>query len=437
MMTIYLSKLKEKIKDKTAKISIIGCGYVGTTLGVGFTQNEFKVNGYETSSLRISQLREMMDKPEYQLLRFNVTDDPFHIKFSDVVIITVPTPLSKRGLPDLSYIDQVLKDLPSMKGKLVVLESTVPIGVTRSVVQKSLEKDDVVVGENCFLGFSPERVDPNNQDFTIHDVPKVTSGISKGCADLTNKLYKKITKTVPVSSVECAEAVKLLENSSRMVGIALIQEFTQYASKIGLDIWEICEGANTKPYGILPLYPSAGVGGHCIGVDSSALAWSARQENFTLGLVEKALAVHNSVPFHIVGLIETALDTTQLRRRLAGAKVLLLGASYKPNVADSRESACRDIWKLLEDKRATVQYYDPLIRSMFLTKDREEYSISLTEENIKEADCVVICQPFSDTDLYTNLFIEANAIVDCCNIYKKNVKFYFPKDESKRKVFSI
>ena len=221
-----------------------------------------------------------------------------------------------------------------------------------------------------------------------------------------------------------------------MVGIALIQEFTQYASKIGLDIWEICEGANTKPYGILPLYPSAGVGGHCIGVDSSALAWSARQENFTLGLVEKALAVHNSVPFHIVGLIETALDTTQLRR-LAGAKVLLLGASYKPNVADSRESACRDIWKLLEDKRATVQYYDPLIRSMFLTKDREEHSISLTEENIKEADCVVICQPFSDTDLYTNLFIEANAIVDCCNIYKKNVKFYFPKDKSKRKVFSI
>ena len=445
VMTTYLSKLKEKIKDKTAKISVIGCGYVGTTLGVGFTQNEFKVNGYDTSRLRISQLSEMMDKPEYQLLRFNVTDDPFHIKFSDIVIITVPTPLSKRGLPDLSYIDEALKGLPSMKGKLVVLESTVPIGVTRSVVQKSLEKDDVVVGENCFLGFSPERVDPNNQDFTIHDVPKITSGISKGCADLTNKLYKKITKTVPVSSVECAEAVKLLENSSRMVGIALIQEFAQYASKIGLDIWEICEGANTKPYGILPLYPSAGVGGHCIGVDSTALAWSARQENFTLGLVEKALAVHNSVPFHIVGMVEKAIDTTQLSG-LAGSKVLLVGASYKPEVADSRESACRDIWKLLEDRRATVQYYDPLIKSMHLTKDRTVDSISLTEKNIREVDCVVICQPFSISSqvswegvplTWLNLFMEANAIVDCCNVYKKNVKFYFPKDESKRKVFSI
>jgi len=429
----YHSKLKEKIKNNDAKIAIIGCGYVGTTLGVGFSQNEFSVRGLDTSTKRIMKLRDMMSNPKYQLLRFEVSCDPFHIKFADVVIITVPTPLSKRGSPDLSYIDQVLKELPSMKGKLVVLESTVPIGITRSVVQKSLEKEGVAVGENCFLGFSPERVDPNNQDFTIHDVPKVTSGITKDCADLVNRLYKKITKTVPVSSVECAEAIKLLENSSRMVGIALIQEFAQYASKIGLDIWEICEGANTKPYGILPLYPSAGVGGHCIGVDSCALAWSARQKNFTLGLVEKALAVHNSVPSHIVGLIEKALDTT-LSSEIAGSHILLLGASYKPYVADSRESACRDIWKLLEDKRATVEYYDPLIPSMWLTKDRKVNSVVFGAESVGKADCIVICQPFPrDNRVYTDLFVDAKSIVDCCNVYPKQVKYYHKEG----KVFSL
>jgi len=449
----YHSSLLEKIKDKSAKISVIGCGFVGASIASAFSQQEYEVTGYELSSKRIEKLREMMSNPEYQLLRFSVTDDPSHIGHADVVIICVPTPLSKRGVPDMSFIDQsldTLKSLPSLKGKLVVLESTVPIGATRDVVVKKLKKEyvdrqqevlvNLELGEDIFIGCSPERVDPNNTEYTIHDVPKIISGITENCKELVETLYTKITKTVPVSSVECAEAIKLLENSFRMVGIGLIQELTQFVSKIGLDIFEICRGAETKPFGYHGFRPSAGIGGHCVGIDSSALAWSARKHKFTLGLVEKALAVHNSVPIHVVGIVDRALDTTQLSG-IAGSHILILGASYKPDVADSRESACRDIWKLLEDKKATVDYYDPLIPNMWLTKDRQVSSVDFGMEAVKKADCVVICQPFPAKQkfqhFYTELFVEANAIVDCCNTYPKKIKFYHPYDNSKRKVFSL
>lgn len=464
-MTIYHSSLLEKIKDKSAKISVIGCGFVGASIASAFSQQEYEVTGYELNPKRITKLRDMMSKPEYQLLRFSVTDDPSHIGKSDIIIICVPTPLSKRGVPDMSSIDQSLKTLkaiPSLKGKLIVLESTVPIGVTRGIIAKKLEKEyldrkeevevRLKIGEDVFIGCSPERVDPNNTEYTIHDVPKITSGITEECKKLTETLYSKITKAVPVSSVECAEAIKLLENSFRMVGIGLIQELTQFVSKIGLDIFEICRGAETKPFGYHAFRPSAGIGGHCIGIDSTALAWSARKHKFTLSLVEKALAVHNSVPNHVVGLIEKALDTTQLSG-IAGSHILILGASYKPEVADSRESACRDIWKLLEEKRATVDYYDPLIPKMWLTKDRQVSSVGFGMEPVKKADCVVICQPFPFSvetidkfhclpnskfqHYYTELFVEANAIVDCCNTYPKEVKFYHPDEDSKRKVFSL
>ena len=450
----YHSDLLEKIKDKSAKISVIGCGFVGSSIASAFSQQEYEVTGYELSSKRITKLREMMSNPEYQLLRFSVTDDPSHIGHADVVIICVPTPLSKRGIPDMSSIDQslkTLKALPSMKGKLVVLESTVPIGATREFVAKKLKKEfidrqqevsiNLEIGEDVFVGCSPERVDPNNKEYTIHDVPKIISGITENCKELADTLYTKITKTVPVSSVECAEAIKLLENSFRMVGIGLIQELTQFVSKIGLDIFEICRGAETKPFGYHAFRPSAGIGGHCIGIDSTALVYSARKNKVTLGLVEKALAVHNSVPNHVVGIVARALDTTQLSG-IAGSHILILGASYKPEVADSRESACRDIWKLLEEKKATVDYYDPLIPNMWLTKDRQVSSVEFGMEAVKKADCVVICQPFPVGErqfhhYYTELFIESNAIVDCCNLYPKEVSFYFPDDESKRKVFSL
>ena len=449
MMT-YHSNLLEKIKDKSAKISVIGCGFVGASIASAFSQQEYEVTGYELNSKRIAKLREMMSNPEYQLLRFQVNDDPSHIGNADIIIICVPTPLSKRGVPDMSYISEALKtlkSLPSMKGKLVVLESTVPIGATREVVAKKLKKEfidrheevtiNLEIGEDVFVGCSPERVDPNNNEYTIHDVPKIISGITENCKELVDSLYTKITKTVPVSSVECAEAIKLLENSFRMVGIGLIQELTQFVSKIGLDIFEICRGAETKPFGYHAFRPSAGIGGHCIGIDSTALAFSARKHKFTLGLVEKALAVHNSVPNHVVGLVEKALDTTQLSG-LAGSHILILGASYKPDVADSRESACRDIWKLLEDNKATVDYYDPLIPSMWLNKDRKVNSVVFGAESVRKADCVVICQPFPrDSRIYTDLFVEANAIVDCCNVYPKEVEYYHPDEESERKVFSL
>ena len=419
------NKLLEKIEMRTAKISIIGCGFVGTSLGSAFSQQGFPVTGYDISSKRISMLRDKFKDPKYELLKFDVNSDPQQFKGSnsDIIIICVPTPRAKTGNPDLSAIEKAVQDIPSAENKLVILESTVPVGTTRNSILPLLEKGKCKVGHNFFMGCSPERVDPGNEKFFIHNVPKLVSGITDNCGEITEYLYHTICPPILCSSPEVCETSKLLENSYRMVNSALIQEVSQFTSKIDIDIWEVIEAAKTKPFGFQSFYPSASVGGECIGVDSTALAWSAKQENCRLGLLEKALAVNDSMSIHIAWLIKKAVgDITLEDVNISGKKVLLIGASYKKDVSDTRESACRALWNVLEEENVDVQYHDPLVSSFWLSKDKQVKSVPLS--NVSEFDCLVILQRHSSIKNFDEIFVDAKSIVDCCNVYPKQVEYY-------------
>ena len=418
-------KLLEKIEMRKAKISIIGCGFVGSSLGSAFSQQGFPVTGYDISSKRISMLRDKFKDPKYELLKFDVNSDPqqFQGSNSDIIIICVPTPRAKTGNPDLSAIEKAVQDIPSAENKLVILESTVPVGTTRNSILTLLEGEKCKVGHNFFMGCSPERVDPGNEKFFIHNVPKLVSGITDNCGEITEYLYHTICPPILCSSPEVCETSKLLENSYRMVNSALIQEVSQFTSKIDIDIWEVIEAAKTKPFGFQSFYPSASVGGECIGVDSTALAWSAKQENCRLGLLEKALAVNDSMSIHIAWLIKKAVgDITLEDVNISGKKVLLIGASYKKDVSDTRESACRALWNVLEEENVDVQYHDPLVSSFWLSKDKQVKSVPLS--NVSEFDCVVILQRHSSIKNFDEIFVDAKSIVDCCNVYPKQVEYY-------------
>ena len=427
-------KLLEKIEMRKAKISIIGCGFVGSSLGSAFSQQCFTVIGYYISSKRISMLRDKFKDPKYELLKFDVNSDPqqFQGSNSDIIIICVPTPRAKTGNPDLSAIEKAVQDIPSAENKLVILESTVPVGTTRNSILPLLEKGKCKVGHNFFMGCSPERVDPGNEKYFIYNVPKLVSGITDNCGEITEYLYQTICPPILCSSPEVCETSKLLENSYRMVNSALIQEVSQFTSKIDIDIWEVIEAAKTKPFGFQSFYPSASVGGECIGVDSTALAWSAKQENCRLGLLEKALAVNDSMAIHIAWLIKKAVgDITLEDVNISGKKVLLIGASYKKDVSDTRESACRALWNVLEEENVDVQYHDPLVSSFWLSKDKQVKSVALS--NVGEFDCVVILQRHSSIQNFDEIFVDAKSIVDCCNVYPKQVEYYHKEE----KVFSL
>ena len=427
-------KLLEKIEMRKAKISIIGCGFVGSSLGSAFSQQGFPVTGYDISSKRISMLRDKFKDPKYELLKFDVNSDPqqFQGSNSDIIIICVPTPRAKTGNPDLSAIEKAVQDIPSAENKLVILESTVPVGTTRNSILPLLEKGKCKVGHNFFMGCSPERVDPGNEKYFIYNVPKLVSGITDNCGEITEYLYQTICPPILCSSPEVCETSKLLENSYRMVNSALIQEVSQFTSKIDIDIWEVIEAAKTKPFGFQSFYPSASVGGECIGVDSTALAWSAKQENCRLGLLEKALAVNDSMAIHIAWLIKKAVgDITLEDVNISGKKVLLIGASYKKDVSDTRESACRALWNVLEEENVDVQYHDPLVSSFWLSKDKQVKSVALS--NVGEFDCVVILQRHSSIQNFDEIFVDAKSIVDCCNVYPKQVEYYHKEE----KVFSL
>ena len=427
-------KLLEKIEMRKAKISIIGCGFVGSSLGSAFSQQGFPVTGYDISSKRISMLRDKFKDPKYELLKFDVNSDPqqFQGSNSDIIIICVPTPRAKTGNPDLSAIEKAVQDIPSAENKLVILESTVPVGTTRNSILPLLEKGKCKVGHNFFMGCSPERVDPGNEKYFIYNVPKLVSGITDNCGEITEYLYQTICPPILCSSPEVCETSKLLENSYRMVNSALIQEVSQFTSKIDIDIWEVIEAAKTKPFGFQSFYPSASVGGECIGVDSTALAWSAKQENCRLGLLEKALAVNDSMAIHIAWLIKKAVgDITLEDVNISGKKVLLIGASYKKDVSDTRECACRELWNVLEEENVDVQYHDPLVSSFWLSKDKQVKSVALS--NVGEFDCVVILQRHSSIQNFDEIFVDAKSIVDCCNVYPKQVEYYHKEE----KVFSL
>ena len=421
--------LKNKIKDKSAKICIVGLGYVGLPLAVEFGKKGYFVYGFDTSQKRVDKLNNGVryivdvDPKEARSLiknkKFKPSTDAKVIKDSDIVIICVPTPLRKVKFPDVSYVLKASRTIKKYlkTPQLIILESTSYPTTTRTVTLPILEKNGKEVGKDFFLCFSPERVNPGDKKFPVTKIPKAVGGITKEGGILAKDLYSKIMKTVyQVSAPEVAEMSKLLENTFRLVNIALINEFAIVCHKLGISIWEVIESSKTKPFGFMPFYPGPGIGGHCIPCDPIFLSWKAKKLGFKTKMVDLATVINRFMPEHVIERVEELLR--RKRNPLAGARILVLGVAYKNDVKDLRESPSLEIIANLKKKKAKVEYHDPLFP--YLKIDNIDLkNTSLTKSNIEKFDCIVLATAHSKVN-YNLLRKNARLIFDTRNVYKKN-----------------
>ncbi len=403
-----MASLKSKIQDRSATIGVLGMGYVGLPLALEFAKKGFSVTGFEIDRDRLKDLARgksyITDIPSKDLRAalaaksFRATDRFDALKRCDVVLICVPTPLRKTREPDNSYVYKACQEIKRRlhKGQLIVLESTTYPGTTREMAQPMLEEGGLRVGRDFFLAFSPERVDPSNKTYRIENTPKVVGGISAQCTELASLLYSQIVdRVIPVSSVDTAEMVKLLENTFRAVNIALVNEMALMCNKLGVDIWEVVSAAATKPFGYMPFYPGPGLGGHCIPVDPAFLAWKMKSMNFEPRFIELAGAINSQMPDYTVRRMSELLNNR--KKAVRGSRILLLGVAYKPGVNDIRESPALDVMKLLMDLGADVRYHDPHVPSLNFQGARMK-SQKLTRSALKWADLVAIMTAHPNID---------------------------------------
>ncbi|HOK22647.1 MAG TPA: nucleotide sugar dehydrogenase [Candidatus Hydrothermia bacterium] len=420
---------KEKICKKESLIGVIGLGYVGLPLVREFLKNGFKVVGFDIDSHKVETLMKGESyikhinnefiKNAVSNKRFEATSDFTRLREVDVIIVCVPTPLGEHWEPDLSYListaEIISKNL--RKGHIVVFESTTYPGTTDEEVLPILEKSGLKVGVDFYLGFSPEREDPGNKNYTTATIPKIVSGITENCCELIKALYDQIVvKTVPVSSTRVAEAVKLLENIYRGVNIALINELKMIFDKMNIDIWEVIEGAKTKPFGYQPFYPGPGLGGHCIPIDPFYLTWKAKEYDIATRFIELAGEINTSMPYYIVDKAIRALNLHG--KSIKNASILVLGVSYKPDIDDMRESPALKIIKILMDEGAKVDYNDPFFPELVPVRKYQftHKSVELTAENLKKFDLVIIVTNHSSYD-YDFIRKNANLILDTRNAF--------------------
>ncbi|MFC1942396.1 nucleotide sugar dehydrogenase [Chloroflexota bacterium] len=395
-----MPNLEQKLKNKTAIIGIAGLGYVGLPLAVAFSEAGFKVLGFDMQQKRADSvnrgqsyiadisseaLNEVVAKKLLQ-----ATTDQNRLKEVDAVCICVPTPLTKTKEPDLSYVTHESEELSRclQPGQLVVLESTTYPGTTREVILPILERSGLKAGRDFYLAYSPERVDPGSEKYGIKNTPKVVGGIDPVSTSLVGLLYQQVADVViPVSCSEVAEMTKIFENVFRSVNIALVNELAQLCEKMGISVWEVIDAAASKPFGYMPFYPGPGIGGHCIPLDPYYLASKAREYDFHTRFIELAAEINEQAPYHVASRIMEALDASG--KSLKGAGVLVLGAAYKKDVGDMRESASLKLIQLLREKGARVDYNDPYVPTVELDGDTLA-SVELTDERLSSADCVVI-----------------------------------------------
>ena len=413
-------------------ISVVGLGYVGLPLALEFAKAGIVVYGIEQNPKKV----EMVNKGESYIddvksedllqvvksgnLKAYVDFEP--VENSDAVIICVPTPLGTHKEPDISYIINVATEISKKlkKGQLVVLESTTYPGTTEEVLVPILEKSGLKAGEDFYVAFSPERVDPGNKQFTTKDIPKVVGGINQISTDKAGELYSLIvSKVFKVSSPKVAEMEKLLENIFRLVNISFINELAILCNKMGIDIWEVIQAASTKPYGFMPFYPGPGLGGHCIPIDPFYLSWKAKEYDFDVRFIELAGEINDNMPKYVVQLVMEALNKD--KKAVNGSKIFVIGVSYKPNIADPRESPALKIIPEIERLGGIVEYYDPYISEVKINvngKDKVYRSSELTEEKVKNADCVLIVTDHDNVD-YNLIYKNAKRIVDTRNALRK------------------
>jgi UDP-N-acetyl-D-glucosamine dehydrogenase len=423
--------LIKKLKDKTAKIGILGMGYVGMPLAVVFAQAGFNVLGIDPDRRKLDSFNRdisyIQDVPSevmaglHKAGKLNMTDDFAALKEMDAVSICVPTPLGKFGDPDMSFILSATEQLAKYvhKGMVIVLESTTYPGTTRELMLPKLTaQSELKVGEELFICFSPERVDPGRKDWTTLNTPKVVGGITAACSEVAGAWYSGAIKTVvPVSSAEAAEMAKLLENTFRMINIGLVNELAIMCERLGVDVWEVIEAAATKPFGFMKFTPGPGLGGHCIPIDPLYLSWKMKELNYTAKFIELASEINSNMPRYTVSRIMDALNDRG--KALKGSKVLVLGVAYKPDVDDVRESPALDVIALMLKKGAQVFYHDPYIRQIHHEHEGWKMeSVPDVMDCVREADAVVIVTDHKSYD-YRAILAEAKFIFDSRNALGK------------------
>ncbi len=425
------SELIKKIRDKKAKIGIIGLGYVGLPLLLRFAEVGYHVVGFDIDSIKVASINagksyiSHINAQRIHEFRFRIeaTTNFTQIAEVDAIILCVPTPLNKYREPDLSFIIGTMEGiLPFLRaGQIISLQSTTYPGTTDEELAPRIQARGFVLGQDYFLVFAPEREDPGNPHFVTATIPKVCGGYTPACLEVGVKLYESvIAKVVPVSSTKTAEMTKLLENIHRAVNIGLANEMKIIAEKMGLDIYEIIDAAATKPFGFVPYYPGPGIGGHCIPLDPFYLTWKAREFGLHTRFIELAGEINKAMPEWVVGKIILALNERLIA--LKGSRVLMLGIAYKKNVDDMRESPSVHIMELLRSKGAIVAYSDPHVP--VFPKMREHHfelaSVPLNPQSLSEYDVVVLATPHTAFD-YQLIKEHARLIVDTRGVYRKEV----------------
>ncbi len=425
-----IDALAAAFRDRTATVGVIGLGYVGLPLlrtaaergfaGLGFDIDRAKVEVLNAGGSYLRHIGADSIAAVRQTGRLSATDDFSRLGEVDAVILCVPTPLTKQREPDLSVIERTTEAVAPYlrRGHLVVLESTTYPGTTRDVMRPILERSGLRSGEDFFLAYSPEREDPGNADFVTGDIPKVVGGDGPQAARLACALYDGIVaRTVPVTSLEAAEAVKLTENIFRSVNIALVNELKIVFEAMGIDVWEIIEAAKTKPFGYMPFYPGPGLGGHCIPIDPFYLTWKAREFNIATRFIELAGEVNTAMPQRVVEKTVEALSE-HAGRALRGARLLIIGVAYKKNVDDTRESPALTIMELLEKRGARLAFHDPYLAEIPPTREHPQFagrrSIALTAAAAADFDAAIICTDHDSVD-YPLLVAHCPLVIDTRN----------------------
>ena len=423
--------LLSRIQDRSATVGVIGMGYVGLPLAIEFAKAGFPVIGFDLDKKKVEainsgtpyikhidagRMRELSERKDC-----SATTDFSCLSQADAILICVPTPLTKNREPDVSYIESTAVAIAEYlrPGQLVILESTTYPGTTREVLQPVLEEKGLKAGEGFFLAYSPEREDPGNPKYSTHSIPKVVGGLTREDRELACSLYDAVvTGTIPVSSPDAAEATKLLENIFRSVNIALVNELKVVFDRMGIDIWEVVGAASSKPFGYMPFYPGPGLGGHCIPIDPFYLTWRAREFEISTRFIELAGEINTSMPEYVVRCLIGALNED--RKSLKGSRILLLGASYKKDVDDDRESPSYRLIELLSQSEASVDYHDPYVPALRPVRkyNLQMKSVELTATRLEEYDAVLIATDHTEVD-YELIGRHSKLVVDTRNAMQK------------------
>jgi UDP-N-acetyl-D-glucosamine dehydrogenase len=420
------TELLDRIETQKAVCGVVGLGYVGLPLAVELAGAGYRVLGFDVSESVCAGINRghshIQDIPSERLAQYTesgmieATTDMTRMQESDILSVCVPTPLAKSRDPDVSYVVAATEAIAASlrPGQLIILESTTYPGTTRELMLPMLESTGLRVGEDFFLCFSPERVDPGNEIWQVHNTPKVLGGVTRECLNVAYALYSRvIERIVPVSSPEAAELTKLLENTFRSINIALANEMAQVCDRLNVDVFEVIEAAATKPFGFMKFTPGPGIGGHCIPLDPHYLAWKMKTLNYKTRMIELAGEVNSEMPEYVVEKVRDALN--QYRKALNGSHILVLGVAYKREIDDLRESPALDIMRLLEDKGALIDYHDPYVPEI---RDdghsRAHQGVELSEQLLRDVDCVVITTDHQVVD-YEMVVRNAKLIVDTRN----------------------